>query len=139
MIAYNWAAVHPDRVAGIFADIPVCDFKSWPGGYGRSLGDANEWRRCLLACGLDEASALRFGGNPVDRLAPLAAAGVPLLHARARADPLVPFDENTGVVAERYRALGGEITVIERPEAGHAPGVDPPDLVIEFLRRCGAE
>ena len=138
LIAYNWATAHPDRVACIFADIPVCDFKSWPGGYGRGPGDAEEWRRCLRAYGLDEASALRFGGNPVDGLAPLAAAGVPLLHAHARADPLVPFDENTGILAERYRALGGDTTVLEKPGAGHAPGVDPPEQVIEFLRRCGA-
>lgn len=139
LIAYNWAAAHPDRVACIFADIPVCDFKSWPGGYGHGPGDADEWRKCLQAYGFDEASALRFGGNPVDRLTPLANAGVPLLHAHARADPIEPFDENTGIVAERYRALGGEITVIEKPGAEHVPGVDPPGQVIEFLRRCGAD
>jgi pimeloyl-ACP methyl ester carboxylesterase len=139
LIAYNWAAAHPDHVACIFADIPVCDFKSWPGGYGRGPGDADEWRQCLQAYGLDSASARRFAGNPVDTLEPLARAGVPLLHAHARADPLVPFDENTGLVADRYRTLGGEITVIEKPGASHAPGVDPPEPVIEFLRRCGAE
>jgi len=51
----------------------------------------------------------------------------------------MPFDENTGLVAERHLALGGEITVIERPDAGHVPGVDPPDQVIEFLGRCATE
>jgi pimeloyl-ACP methyl ester carboxylesterase len=139
LIAYNWAAAHPDRVACIFADIPVCDFKSWPGGFGRGPGDANEWHKCLQAYDFDEASALRYRGNPVDKLEPLAQAGVPLLHASARADPVVPFDENTRLVAERYPTLGGEITVIEKPGAGHTPGVDPPDQVIEFLRRCGTE
>jgi pimeloyl-ACP methyl ester carboxylesterase len=139
LIAYNWAAAHPDRVACIFADIPVCDIKSWPGGYGRGSGDAAEWQRCLQAYGLDEASVVHFHGNPVDELEPLARAGVPLLHAHARADPVVPFDENTGIVAERYPALGGEITVIEKPGMGHVPGVDPPEQVIEFLRRCGAQ
>lgn len=139
LIAYNWAEAHPDRVACIFADIPVCDFRSWPGGYGRGPGNAEEWRKCLRAYDLDEVSAQSFRGNPVDGLEALARAGVPLLHAHARGDPLVPFEENTGIVAERYAALGGEITVIEKPGAGHVPGVDPPDQVIEFLRRCGAD
>ena len=35
LFAYNWAAAHPDRVACIYADSPVCDFKSWPGGKGK--------------------------------------------------------------------------------------------------------
>lgn len=30
LFAFNWAARHPDRVACIYADAPVCDFKSWP-------------------------------------------------------------------------------------------------------------
>ena len=32
LFAFNWAALHPDRVAGLYVDAPVCDFKSWPGG-----------------------------------------------------------------------------------------------------------
>jgi hypothetical protein len=67
------------------------------------------------------------------------ASGIPLLHGHAPADPLVPFDENTAVVAERYRAMGGDITVIEKPGTAHVPGVDPPAQVIEFLRRCATE
>jgi pimeloyl-ACP methyl ester carboxylesterase len=31
LIVYNWAAANPDKVAAIYADAPVLDFKSWPG------------------------------------------------------------------------------------------------------------
>src|SRR5205823_5631460 len=31
LFAFNWAARHPDRVAAIYVDAPVCDIKSWPG------------------------------------------------------------------------------------------------------------
>lgn len=31
LYVFNWAARHPSRVACIYADAPVCDFKSWPG------------------------------------------------------------------------------------------------------------
>ena len=38
LFAYNWAAANPEKVACIYGDAPVCDFKSWPGGKGRSPG-----------------------------------------------------------------------------------------------------
>jgi pimeloyl-ACP methyl ester carboxylesterase len=132
LIAHNWAAAHPERVACIYADIPVCDFKSWPGGKGGGPGDAAEWRRCLEVYGFDEAQAQAYMGNPVDNLAPLAKAGVPLLHAVGAADRLVPFDENTGLLVSRYRVLGGAVDVIVKPGVGHTPGLDDPTPVIEF-------
>lgn len=133
LIEYNWAAAHPDQVACIYADVPVCDFKSWPGGKGRGPGDPGAWRGCLQSYGFDEAQALAYTGNPVDNLAPLAAAGIPLLHAAGDADALVPFDENTGLLAQRYRALGGDIEVIVKPGVGHSPGLDDPTPVIDFI------
>jgi pimeloyl-ACP methyl ester carboxylesterase len=133
LIAYNWAAAHPDRVACIYADIPVCDFKSWPGGKGRGPGDPAEWQRCLEVYGFDDAQAVAYAGNPVDNLAPLADADVPLLHAAGDADRVVPFDENTGLLVQRYRALGGDVEVIVKPGGGHTPGLDDPTPVIEFI------
>ena len=38
LIIYNWAAANPDKVACIYGDAPVCDFKSWPGGKGKGKG-----------------------------------------------------------------------------------------------------
>ena len=34
LIVYNWAAQNPEKVACIYADAPVMDFKSWPMGQG---------------------------------------------------------------------------------------------------------
>ncbi len=33
---YRWAARYPERVNAIYADAPVLDLKSWPGGEGKS-------------------------------------------------------------------------------------------------------
>ena len=30
LIVYNWASQNTEKVACIYADAPVCDFKSWP-------------------------------------------------------------------------------------------------------------
>ncbi|MCB1128258.1 MAG: SGNH/GDSL hydrolase family protein, partial [Verrucomicrobiae bacterium] len=111
LYCYNWAAANPEEVACVYADAAVCDFKSWPGGRGSGKGSARDWQLVLKDYGFaSDAEALAYHGNPVDNLEPLAKAGVPLLHVYGEADDVVPWQENTGVVAERYRTLGGEIT-----------------------------
>jgi alpha-beta hydrolase superfamily lysophospholipase len=70
----------------------------------------------------------------VDRLEPLAKAKVPLLHVYGDADDVVPWEENTGLIADRYRALGGKITLIPKPGVGHHPhGLDDSTPIVEFI------
>lgn len=69
LIVYNWAARNPDKVACIYADAPVCDFKSWPGGKGSGKGSPRAWQTCLAAYNFNEEEALAFRGNPIDNLA----------------------------------------------------------------------
>ena len=130
---------NPGKVACIYADAPVCDFKSWPGGklkgLGKGAGSEREWQKMLLAFGFkSDAEAIAFKGNPVDNLKPLADAKVPLLHVYGDADDVVPWEENTGVIAERYRKLGGSITLIGKPGIGHHPhGLTDPSPIVEFI------
>ncbi|MDT8391680.1 MAG: GDSL-type esterase/lipase family protein [Lentisphaeria bacterium] len=134
LIVYNWAAAHPETVACIYADNPVCDFKSWPGGKGSGKGGPIAWRRCLDAYGLSEAEALAYDKNPIDQLQALADADIPLLHVVGDADDVVPPDENTGILEKRYRELGGRITVIHKPGAGHHPhSLEDPTPIVEFV------
>ncbi|EAQ81065.1 GDSL-type esterase/lipase family protein [Blastopirellula marina] len=135
LYAYNWAAANPEKVACIYGDAPVCDIKSWPGGKGKGQGSAGEWKRALQAYGFaDEAAALAYDQNPVDKLEPLAKAGVPLLHVYGDADDVVPWDENTGVIAERYKKLGGDIQLIAKPGVGHHPhGLEDPTPIVDFV------
>ncbi|MGE3311830.1 MAG: GDSL-type esterase/lipase family protein [Limisphaerales bacterium] len=135
LYCYNWATANPTRVACIYGDAPVCDFKSWPGGKGKGPGSARDWELVLQRYGFkSEAEALAYAGNPVDSLAPLAAARVPILHVYGDADEVVPWDENTGVLAERYRQLGGSITLIAKPGVKHHPhGLEDPTPIVEFL------
>ena len=96
MYAYNFAAAFPDRVACIYGDTPVCDFKSWPGGKGKGKGSPDDWAALLRNYGFkDEAEALAYRKNPVDELVPLAAAKVALIHVVGDADQVVPPEENT--------------------------------------------
>jgi pimeloyl-ACP methyl ester carboxylesterase len=135
LYCYNWAAANPDKVACVYADAPVCDFKSWPGGKGKGKGSPRDWKLVLERYHFkSEAEALAYPGNPVDSLAPLAKACVPLLHVYGDADDVVPWPENTGLVAERYQKLGGHITLIGKPGIGHHPhGLTNSTPIIEFI------
>lgn len=139
LYCYNWAIANPSKVSCIYGDAPVCDFKSWPGGKGKGPGSTRDWQLVLERYAFrSEADALAYPANPVDRLAPLAAARVPLLHVFGDADEVVPWEENTGLVAERYPKLGGSITLIRKPGVKHHPhGLDDPTPIIDFLWRHG--
>ena len=135
LYSYRWTSENPTKVAVIYGDAPVCDFKSWPGGKGKGKGSAGDWAALQKCYGFaDEAAALAYGGNPTDVLAPLAKAGVALIHVVGDADDVVPANENTAIIEERYRALGGQMTVIHKPGIGHHPhGLDDPTPVVQFI------
>ena len=134
LIIYNWAKTNPAKVGCIYGDAPVCDIKSWPGGKGKGKGHGPTWKRCLAVYGFTEKEASAFAGNPVDGLAPLAKAGVPLIHVVGDADPVVPVAENTAILESRYQKLGGQIKVIHKPGVGHHPhSLKDPAPLVKFI------
>jgi len=135
LYVYNWASANPDKVGCIYGDNPVCDFKSWPGGKGKGPGSPGDWAKLISDYHFaDEREALAYDGNPVDRLEPLATAGIPLIHVCGDADEVVPYEENTVVLKERYEKLGGSITVIVKPGFKHHPhGLEDPAPVTDFV------
>ena len=134
LIVYNWAAANPDKVKAIYADAPVMDFTSWPGGKGKGKGAGGAWKTCLNAYGLTDAEALAYKGNPLDNLAPLAQAGIPLIHVVGDADDIVPLAENTAIAEARYKKLGGVIKVIHKPDTGHHPhSLKNPQPIVDFV------
>lgn len=136
LYCYNWAAKNPDKVACIYGDAPVCDVRSWPAGKGKGTGNPGELVRIREVYGVTTDEALFAKAlNPIDHLEPLAKAGVPLLHVYGDADMGVPWDENTGVLAERYRKLGGKITLIAKPGIGHVHGLDDATPIIDFIEQ----
>ena len=137
LYVYNWATANPDKVSCIYGDNPVCDFKSWPGGKGEGAGSASDWASLITCYHFDsEAEALAYDKNPIDTLAPLAKADIPILHVCGDADEVVPFEENTAILKERYEKLGGRFTLIVKKGFNHHPhGLDDPTPIVDFILR----
>ena len=135
LFALNWAARNPDKVACIYNDAPVCDFKSWPGGKGKSKGSPGDWERLKVVYGFtSDAEAEAYKLNPVDNLEPLAKAKVPLLHVCGETDDVVPIDENSRLIEQRYRQLGGSMTLIAKPNCNHHPhSLKDPIRIVNFV------
>ncbi len=131
LMHYNWAAEHPTLVAGIAGIYPVCNLSSYPG-----------LKTACGAYGLSETQlAARLAEhNPVDRLAPLARAKVPLFHTHGDEDTVVPFEANSALVARRYRKLGGPMTLRVLEGQGHNwwPGWFQCQELVDFViaRAC---
>jgi len=136
LFAFNWAARNPEKVAAIYVDAPVLDFKSWPGGKGKGKGSTNDWKRLLAVYNLTEEQAMAYPRNPVDNLAPLAKARIPILSVCGEADKTVPIEENTQLVEKRYKELWGVIEVIAKPNCDHHPhSLKDPTPIVEFILR----
>src|SRR5580658_8143644 len=70
LMIYNWAAENPEKVQCIVGIYPVCDLRSFPG-----------LKKAAPAYGLkpEELEKQLADHNPINRLKPLAEAGVPIL------------------------------------------------------------
>lgn len=141
----NWAATHPEKTLAVYLDNAVCDFKSWPGGKPKKLGTGNgsegEWRKMLAAYNFQsDAEAIEYKLNPVDNLAPLAKAKIPLLLVYGDADKVVPHPENSAIVYDRYLTLDGPVNRIVKPGQDHHPhGLKDVTPVVDFFTEALAK
>lgn len=131
LFAFNWAAQNTDKVACIYVDAPVCNVFSWPGRKNATL-----WNDLLKEWNLTDAEMEHFKGNPIDNLAPIAAAGIPIISVCGDSDQTVPYKENMDVVRSRYLAAGGPVEVILKKGCDHHPhSLENPEPVVDFILR----
>jgi pimeloyl-ACP methyl ester carboxylesterase len=136
LIIYNWAAQNTDKVFSIYADAPVCDIKSWPGGLYAGKGSPSDWEKALKAYGLDSASVREFTGIPIYTSIAVAKAKIPVIHVFGESDKVVPYMENTYLLAEEFRKAGGNITLIPKPGVDHHPhSLADPQPLVDFIMK----
>ena len=110
LMLYNWAAEHPRAVAAVAGIYTVSNLESWPG-----------LNKASAAYGMppESLAAHLAEHNPIDRLRPLAEAGVPILHIHGDSDTVVPLARHSAELARRYQAFGGNARVIIVKGLGH--------------------
>jgi hypothetical protein len=131
-IRSHWDAVYRHLTGHGFSSTPVME------GAGGGAGEVYAWAEenpDKVSCVNAENPVLRCKMSktpPLDNLAPLARAGVPLLHVCGSLDPWL--DTQTRIAEKRYRELGGECMVIVRSGVGHYPlGLEDAKPVVEFI------
>ncbi|NCB07737.1 MAG: alpha/beta hydrolase [Bacteroidia bacterium] len=134
LIVYNWASQNTGRVACIYADAPVCDIKSWPGGLYSGVGSPGDWEACLKAYHLDGETVLTYDNIPLKNAVKVAQANIPVIHVCGLADDVVPYSENTEKLATVFREAGGEIELILKEGVGHHPHcLKDPKPIVDFI------
>ncbi|MBX2925865.1 MAG: prolyl oligopeptidase family serine peptidase [Chitinophagaceae bacterium] len=135
---YNWALANKGRVNCIYADAPVLDLKSWPGGKGKGPGSASDWETFKKDYRLaTDEEAMAFNGSPLDKAHEIAKLKIPLLHVVGDADEVVPLEENTAPFEQKTKAAGGNIMVIHKPGVKHHPHSLPnPGAIVDFVLKA---
>ncbi len=138
LFVYNWTAKYPNRVASIYCDTPVMDFRSWPGGKGNGIGHQASWNACLKAYGLDEKSAAIYDKLPIHFAPIIARADIPVMHIVSENDRVVPPSENTYVLRDELKRLGHDMQIIVVAEGtqksnGHHFTHPDPQRVVKFI------
>ncbi len=137
LIIHNWAVANPDKVAGIIGDNCVMDIKSWPAGFGIGKGSASDWEKCKAAYGFEtDDQAKTYLQNPIDTLAVIKKANIPILYLIGSDDDVVPPAENSGLAEQKLKPYP-HLTVIHKPGKGHHPHSLPnPAPITEFALKC---
>lgn len=134
LIIFNWGNRNAKKVACIYADAPVCDFKRWPAGIGEGKRSSKDWEACLKAYGFSEETALLYNGNPVNHMENIATYKVPILCVVGDADDVVPVSENTLLLQKRLISLGWDLDIIHKPGIGHHPhSLKDPKPIVDFI------
>jgi len=133
-----WAFRNPENVGAFVGIYPVCNLASWP---LRQMKQAT-----LDDYGMTEAEILTnlTKLNPPENLQQLAKAQVPIFLLYGDDDKVVPHNENSLLIEDTYKRLGGSVEVKVVPGAGHTGGdfyfkeQALADFVIKVAKEIGA-
>ena len=119
----------------LYLDAPVCNFKSWPAGFGKGKGSPGDWERCKQIHGLASDDAARTSKlSPIEQCEALAKAKVPVISICGDADDVVPMVENSSLLKERCEKLGLPVTLIAKPGLNHHPhSLQDPAPIVDFI------
>lgn len=131
---YRWAIRYPERVACMYCEGPVLDFKTWPMAWPPSAENWTELKRYYGFA--SDSLAVAYKGNPIDNLRPIAKAKIPIRHVISLTDEhdtkIVPNDKNTLKAQQYLQQMGHDMHIVITPEGMKVPYTFD-DESIEFM------
>jgi hypothetical protein len=133
--AYRWAYFNPEKVGCLYGDAPLCDIYLLNRQPDDLTGIPSAWKKVMDAYGhTEDMRPLVVEGNPVDSLATLAEAGVPIIHVCGSDDTAATNPDNNDIVQMNYPKLSGEFVLIMKEGCPHHPhGLKDPTLVVDYI------
>lgn len=128
----QWDETYKTMVDNGFSKTPAMEATGAKGGEMYAWAIANPDKVSSIYARDPSMHSLMSKSAPIDNLAPLARARVPILHDCGSLDPWL--DSQTRVVEKQYKELGGDISVIVRKGEGHFPlAPQDPNAVVDFI------
>lgn len=120
---YRWAVKFPTRIACIYCEGPVMDFKTWPMKWPPS---ASNWMELKRYYGFNtDSEAIAYSGNPIDNLRPIAKAKIPIRHVISLTEEhdtkIVPNELNTLKARKILQTMGHDIEIVITPKGEAVP------------------
>ncbi len=131
LMMLSFATEHPEKLCAFVGIYPVCNLTSWP--------LKNSKAATLADFALPESELVdnlaKF--NPIDKLQGLAQHHVPMFAVHGDSDTVVPLEENSGKLKQRYSAAGGSMTVKVIRGEGHkvSPSFFECEELVNFIRQ----
>lgn len=127
----QYAGAYPEDVRALYLDAPAIDLRIFERVEEpeKTLCD-----RCGTPCGLTVRESLDKMGIPMERTDFYAAHHIPILLVAGLRDEAAVYDRHGGPFVERYRAAGGEIETILKPECAHHPhSLEDPQPIVDWI------
>ena len=138
LYVHTWAKRNPTKVACIYAEVPVCDFTTWP-----KEVSPHDWELLKKAYRFaSDEEAIAYKDMPIHNLTGLGALEVPILHSINLTDQIVPPLRNSMTFGHRYLQAGGPYAAIPMEKAfnvkqmkGHHFYLERIDDMVDFMQR----
>ena len=128
------AALSPEKIRGIYLDVPVMNLLSCPANLGKASGVTFEEYTHFTGRTLVEM--LSYREHPIDKMHILAAHKIPIVMVAGDSDGVVPYDENGALLENYYKKLGLPIDVFLKKGSDHHPhGLENPCIVADIIEK----
>ncbi len=127
----QYTGAYPEDVQSLYLDAPAIDMSIYDRGENP---EETLCERCGHPCGLTVFESVRKMGIPMERVDFYAAHHIPIILVAGLKDEAAVYDRHGGPFVERYRAAGGEIETILKPDCGHHPhSLADPTPIVEWI------